>query len=45
MNLAKPNDLLSIMSSNGKENNETLEKLFHNYFKEKHSTRDVTEAL
>ena len=36
-NLAKPKDLLSIMSSNGKENIETLAKVFKDYFIEKGS--------
>ena len=35
-NLAKPTDLLSTMSSNGKENFETLDKIFKDCFMEKH---------
>ena len=32
LNLAKPKDLLSMMSSNGKENIETLDKVLKDYF-------------
>ena len=45
MNLAKHNDLLSIMSSKVKENIEILGQVFHNSFEEKHSTQDISVDL
>ena len=44
-NLDKLNDLLPIMSFNGKESVETLGTVFHNYFEEKHSPRDIAADL
>ena len=44
-NLAKPMNLLSIMSSNGKENIETLSKVFKDYFTEKGSIQQLEEVL
>ena len=44
-NLAKPKNLLSIMSSNGKENIEALSKAFKDYFAEKGSIQLLEEVL
>ena len=45
MNLAKHNDMLSIMISNGKESAEALDQVFHNHFEEKHSPQDIAAAI
>ena len=44
-NLAKSKNLLSAMSSNGKENIETLSKVFKDYFAEKGSIQLLEEEL
>ena len=45
MNLAKPYNLLSIMRFNGKQNVETLDQAFYNYFEEKNSPKDAAATL
>ena len=44
-NLAKPMDLLSMMSSNGEKNIETRDKVFKNYFTEKASINRLEEEF
>ena len=44
-NLATPNSLLSIMSTNGKECIDTFNTIFNNYFESKADIHQIAEAL
>ena len=45
INLAKPNNLLSIMSSNGKEIIDTLDEVFKYFFEEKYSSNRLVNVF